>query len=251
MASSNVFLSLLGNHDLNKKPFRRLNVLFVQLTNISNKFFSILSEIRMSKIVQINGISTIILDIEGTTTPISFVKNILFGYIRENLKEFLDENYDHEWLKQLVLTIPQENVSREDLERIILECMSQDSKISWLKNFQGKMWNFGYESGLIKGQVYPDVAPNFENWAKTFNLGIYSSGSIHAQKLLFKYSESGNLSRFLKFHFDTMNAGPKTQVSSYKTILKEWKSHINILWEYNLKAIMLIWCLLILFEIDN
>lgn len=163
------------------------------------------------KSVHVSGISVIICDIEGTTTPISFVKNILFGYIRSHLQEFIDKHQDEAWM----------NEYPKDLEKEILNLMQSDSKVSWLKDFQGKMWDSGYECGVLKGQVYPDVERNWKKWTKDFTVGIYSSGSIHAQKLLFTYSEMGNLQQYLSFHFDTTNAGPKTISDSYTFISKQ------------------------------
>ena len=100
---------------------------------------------------------------------LSFVKDVLFGYIRNHLKDFIQQNADQEWINEF---------PRENLESEILHLMHQDSKVSWLKNFQGIMWNYGYENNTLKGQVYRDVESNFKSWSQKFTLGIYSSGSI-------------------------------------------------------------------------
>jgi enolase-phosphatase E1 len=96
--------------------------------------------------------------------------------------------------------------------------MDRDRKSPGLKALQGLIWQDGYESGELRGQVYPDVAPAFERWrARGLDLYIYSSGSVLAQQLLFGSTNAGDLTKFLKGYFDT-EVGSKTSPDSYRAI---------------------------------
>src|SRR5690606_47121 len=101
------------------------------------------------------------------------------------------------------------------------EWITNDKKDPLLKKIQGEIWQTGYENGELKGHIYPDVPEAFKRWlAKGLKLGIYSSGSILAQKLLFKYSVFGDLDQYISANFDT-SVGPKREVQSYHNIAKE------------------------------
>ncbi len=148
----------------------------------------------------------ILMDIEGTTTSIDFVHETLFPYSYDRLDSFLTS---HPELKT--------SVDAKTLKSWIKE----DKKDSELKKIQGLIWQMGYENGEIKGHLYEEVADCFKNWKHLgLELGIYSSGSTLAQKLLFKYSVSGDLTSFLSSHFDT-RVGAKREVNSYLQIAKE------------------------------
>ncbi|EGC37088.1 hypothetical protein DICPUDRAFT_30810 [Dictyostelium purpureum] len=197
-------------------------------------------------------IHTVILDIEGTTTPISFVHTVLFPYIRGNLEKFLNEkwgseelNGDLQALYQLYLddknsVTSQGNTQQFDTPEVlnpigsdfskeqILESvirnviyqMDKDRKSTALKQLQGHMWKEGYEKELIKGIVYNEIPKCFETWKlNNCNIYIYSSGSIAAQKLLFGYSNFGSLLPYIKGHFDT-TIGGKLESSSYEKIVQ-------------------------------
>ena len=172
----------------------------------------------MSKTVTVKDIQVILCDIEGTTTPISFVKSVLFPYITDNLSNFLLENVNQKWFCQF---LQDHMISKENLEQEIRRLMSVDSKISWLKKFQGLMWEHAYHNYKVQGQVYPDFPDFLKRNSEKFRIGIYSSGSIQAQKLLFSFTENnGNLLQHLKFHFDT-TIGLKTLPNSYTLISQE------------------------------
>ncbi|KAK9766930.1 enolase-phosphatase E1 [Basidiobolus ranarum] len=188
--------------------------------------------------------NTVILDIEGTTTPISFVHDVLFPYVRERAEEFLNQNWDSPELQQYVellrgqakqdtqegntpaVEIPKSEESDKNtiISAILTNIywqMDQDRKIGALKNFQGYMWKTGYQIGELKGVVYDDVVPALERWSRDgMAIYIYSSGSVPAQKLLFGYSDKGDLLHFFQGHFDT-TVGLKTEVESYERIAKE------------------------------
>jgi enolase-phosphatase E1 len=102
--------------------------------------------------------------------------------------------------------------------------MSRDVKIAYLKSLQGYLWENGYRTGELKAPLFPDVAPKFKSWAeKGKHIIIYSSGSVPAQKLLFKHTnaEPTDLTPMIGDYFDTVNAGPKTEASSYEKIMSQ------------------------------
>jgi enolase-phosphatase E1 len=96
--------------------------------------------------------------------------------------------------------------------------MDQDRKSTGLKSLQGKIWEEGYRSGELEGEVYPDVLPALEHWrAQGIDVAIFSSGSVQAQRSLFRNSIAGDLTRFIRAYFDT-TTGPKREPESYARI---------------------------------
>ncbi|XP_062532207.1 claspin [Bombyx mori] len=186
----------------------------------------------------------LLLDIEGTTTSISFVKDKLFPYAEENVKDFLDAQWDDEDVKEAVnalrklaiedqeksveglVTIPGEDASKEDqIEGLVKNVkwqMSSDRKVAPLKQLQGLIWKKGYDKGDIKGHVYDDVLPALEQWRSVEGqkIYIYSSGSVQAQKLLFGQSSAGDLLPLIDGHFDTA-VGAKQEATSYTAIVEK------------------------------
>lgn len=167
-------------------------------------------------------IKYILMDVEGTTTSIEFVHQTLFPYSKMKLKSFLADNWEnclHE--RKLLKETLKKELSLESAVEVLEEFIKNDVKDSALKSLQGKIWKLGYESGEIKGHVYEDVEVAFKNWTKRgLTLGIYSSGSVLAQKLIFGYSSAGDLTKYLSHHFDT-SIGHKREVHSYENIAKE------------------------------
>ncbi|KAJ3055172.1 Enolase-phosphatase E1 [Rhizophlyctis rosea] len=186
---------------------------------------------------------TVVLDIEGTTTPITFVHDVLFPYVTQNLDQFLTEYWsDPECIEKVEALRVQANRdvsdstpsaipilptsgAAESVRKSVVENvrwqMSIDRKIGPLKSLQGYMWRSAYESGKIKGAVYDDVVQAMERWTKEgAEIYIYSSGSVEAQKLLFGWSDKGDLLHFFKGHFDT-GVGLKIETDSYSRIAKE------------------------------
>jgi enolase-phosphatase E1 len=99
--------------------------------------------------------------------------------------------------------------------------MDQDKKSPSLKTIQGKIWESGFKSGELKGELFSDVPPALERWRSAgYKTYIYSSGSVLAQKLLFQFSVAGNLTCFLYGHFDT-SVGAKVESYSYKLIAEK------------------------------
>jgi enolase-phosphatase E1 len=96
--------------------------------------------------------------------------------------------------------------------------MDRDRKSTGLKSLQGKIWEEGYSSGDLEGEVYSDVLPALEHWrTQGIDIAIFSSGSVQAQRSLFRNSAAGDLTRFIRAYFDT-TTGPKTEPESYARI---------------------------------
>lgn len=183
-----------------------------------------------------------LLDIEGTTTPISFVKDVLFPYVRTHLNQYLIKNWNDKQLQEdiallrkqsiedfekgeAVETIPLEDSSNVDLlkrvEQYVLWQMDLDRKTTSLKQLQGHIWKEGYSDGNLKAPVFDDVKPAIEQWNREGRkVYIYSSGSVQAQKLLFGNTRYGDLLPLISGYFDT-NVGAKTNLESYKNIAEE------------------------------
>ncbi len=180
-------------------------------------------------------IRAILLDIEGTTTPIDFVYMTLFPFASARAEDFLRQNIQEPEVADLVGQLAAANagdrvlgappwVDRSDDEQVesarkyVQWLIGRDSKITPLKALQGKIWEQGFLHAELQGEVYPDVAPAFARWkSQSRLLAIFSSGSILAQQLLFRYSTAGDLSGFLEGYFDT-TTGPKRDEISYRII---------------------------------
>ncbi len=171
------------------------------------------------------------MDIEGTTSSISFVHQVLFPYSAKRLPSFLKEQ---EAVVNAILgkvretissekNVPEKKITLEDCETALLDWIKSDRKHPALKEIQGLIWREGYESGAYRGHVYPDVPKVWEIWkARGLGMGIYSSGSVDAQKQIFGFSEAGDLTPYLNHFFDT-RVGAKREVASYAQIAGEVK----------------------------
>ncbi|KAJ1643634.1 enolase-phosphatase E1 [Coemansia asiatica] len=183
----------------------------------------------------------VLLDIEGTTTPISFVHDVLFPYISNNLQQFLSDNWNNAALQQHIqaiadqadadvqngnkqaIAIDLDNESPEEVQRKMIQNvrwqMAVDRKIAALKGLQGFMWRSGYISGQLLGVIYDDAADAIKKWTEGTGrrVYIYSSGSVEAQKLIFGFSDHGDLLPFISGHYDT-NVGSKLESNSYTRI---------------------------------
>ncbi|MFL5518504.1 MAG: acireductone synthase [Gemmatimonadales bacterium] len=176
-------------------------------------------------------VGAVLLDIEGTTTPIDFVHKTLFGYARARVKEFLQRHWSDSEVRADIARLGAERAAEapqpslapwaEDVTGIaayVHWLMDRDRKSTGLKALQGKIWEEGYGSGELKGEVYPDVAPAMERWrSEGIDIAIFSSGSVQAQRSLFRSSTAGDLTRFILAYFDT-TTGPKTAPMSYARI---------------------------------
>jgi enolase-phosphatase E1 len=167
-------------------------------------------------------VRVILTDIEGTTSSISFVREVLFPYARERLPAFVETHADQaelqHWLHEAAREAGLIEASRQEVIDLLLRWIDADRKSTALKALQGLIWRVGYEAGDYRAHLYPEVAPRLREWhARGIPLHIYSSGSVAAQKLFFRYSEAGDLTPLLSGYFDT-ETGPKREASSYQRI---------------------------------
>ena len=165
----------------------------------------------------------ILLDIEGTTSSVAFVYEVLFPFARRELERFLATEWDQPAVQAARQTIEQDAgrppMTREELAAYVLSLMGRDAKPTGLKQLQGLIWERGYKSAELRSHVFPDVSDALLRWRnQRLAVYIYSSGSIAAQKLFFAHSISGDLTKFLTGHFDT-TSGPKQDPQSYANIL--------------------------------
>lgn len=173
-------------------------------------------------------IRAILLDIEGTTTPIDFVHQTLFPYARARISGFVSENAAG--LKPEIAQLAAEHRDDEEYSNglnpdsansvadYLKFLIDSDRKSTPLKSIQGMIWQTGYENGELVSPVYPDVVDAFEHWKSDGKIiAVYSSGSVLAQHLIFKYSDQGDLTRFIDRYFDTQ-IGHKREPLSYQTI---------------------------------
>ena len=170
----------------------------------------------------------ILMDIEGTTSSISFVKDVLFPYFLLNIDDINKlsniKEVKYAFGQVLRLVKQEENRDITTSEEVILQLKKwceQDLKITPLKTLQGILWQKGYQNGELLGHVYDDVPVMLENWNFLGKkMGIFSSGSVNAQKLLFSHSVKGNLSTYFSNYFDT-NIGSKRDSDTYSLITKQ------------------------------
>ena len=163
--------------------------------------------------------TAIITDIEGTTTPIAFVRGELFPYARARLPAFLRQHGDEPHVAGLLAEAASLAGGRA-VQDALLGWMDEDAKVTPLKALQGLIWAEGYAKGELLGRLYPDVPPVLRLWhARGVRLYVYSSGSEAAQRLIFGHSDAGDLSGLFSGFFDT-RAGGKREAASYRAIAR-------------------------------
>jgi enolase-phosphatase E1 len=168
----------------------------------------------------------ILLDIEGTTTPISFVHEVLFPYARQHLRDYLAQHSHSPEVREDLTRLREEHAADVTagqqppplVESYVYWLIDRDRKSPALKSLQGKIWQQGYNDGSLQAPVFEDVRPAMEQWYDTgISVNIFSSGSVLAQKLLFANTEAGDLTKFISSYFDTQ-IGKKTETESYRQI---------------------------------
>ncbi len=166
----------------------------------------------------------ILTDIEGTTSSISFVKDMLFPYARAALPGFVRENGHKPEVRHWLDTVATEHGAMCDddmVVEVLQGWIDEDRKHTALKALQGMVWEAGYTDGDFTAPLYPDVAPALRGWhAEGYPLAVFSSGSVPAQKLLFGHTDDGNLIPLFDAFFDT-EVGHKREASSYRRIAGE------------------------------
>ena len=181
-----------------------------------------------------------LLDIEGTVAPISFVTDTLFPYARTRFADFLSRRSGDENVRADLALLAEENRNemsegvprlspiarpedtatprfRLDAMVYLTWLMDRDRKSTALKSLQGKIWKVGFEAGELKSQLFADVPDAIRRWSSMARVAIYSSGSVEAQQLLFRYSNYGDLTPLISGYFDT-RTGAKTASASYAAI---------------------------------
>jgi enolase-phosphatase E1 len=180
----------------------------------------------------------ILLDIEGTTSSVRYVYDVLFPYARKQLESFLRQHWSNastqracdliardagaasfaEWTRNLCETDARAKVTAE-----VARLMDGDVKATGLKELQGLIWQRGYDGGELVSHVYPDVPPALKSWAeRTPDIRIYSSGSVAAQKVFFAHTSAGDLTPLLRGYYDT-TTGPKREKTSYERIAADFR----------------------------
>ena len=194
----------------------------------------------MTQLTSNSPVEALLLDIEGTTTPIDFVYKVLFPYAKEHARSFLTTHQSLPAVREDIAGLLEENASDlkqgnspptiegsttnaaiESVASYVSWLIDRDRKTTPLKSLQGKIWEEGYRNGELRSRVFEDVAPAFERWlAQGKKIYIYSSGSVLAQKLLFGSTEAGDLTPLISGYFDT-NIGAKKESESYRRIARE------------------------------
>ena len=192
----------------------------------------------------------LLLDIEGTTCPVSFVSDVLFPFAKQKLSSYIKDHWNEhthnrtiqeateEWsaddsiesmqLKNQVAERQTDEV--EGLIQYLKHLIAIDKKSTALKDLQGKIWEHGYRDGNLQSQLFPEAAECLHQWNKEgLTLSVYSSGSIQAQKLLYRHSPAGDLEGLFSHWFDT-RTGPKKSVESYKAIAQKLNCSPNNIW---------------------
>jgi enolase-phosphatase E1 len=179
----------------------------------------------------------VVVDIEGTTTPISFVYDVLFPYARTHLADFLARRREEPEVREDVRVLRAEHAAERPADdpppwpeadesvataaRYLRWLMDRDRKSTGLKALQGRAWEEGFRGGALRSEVYDDVPPAFRRWhAQGRGPWIFSSGSVLAQKLLFGHTRQGDLTPLIAGYFDT-KTGPKREPSTYPRIAAE------------------------------
>lgn len=170
-------------------------------------------------------VEAILTDIEGTTTSISFVHDVLFPYAKEHVRDYLVMHHNEPAVTQIIDEVAQiaqiPNADLPGVTQTLLTWMEQDKKITPLKTLQGMMWKTGYDQGDFQGHVYGDAFQELKRWKEQgLALYVYSSGSVSAQKLLFSHSTYGDLTPLFSGYFDT-KVGGKRETDSYCKIAEQ------------------------------
>ncbi|MFQ5487291.1 MAG: acireductone synthase [Gammaproteobacteria bacterium] len=169
-------------------------------------------------------IRAVLTDIEGTTSSIAFVKEVLFPYARQHMMDFIRCHHDDPQVAPHIAEVRAMLGGETDLETVgrqLMHWIDEDRKITPLKALQGLIWEEGYRSGAYQAHVYEDAVAALRRWRRQrLRLYVYSSGSVYAQKLFFAHTTAGDLTPLFSGYFDT-TTGPKTAPASYEHIARE------------------------------
>jgi enolase-phosphatase E1 len=201
-------------------------------------------------------IGAILTDVEGTTTSVSFVYDVLFPYARQHLAELVREHRDDPEVRRQLDLVQQEAgamMADEVAVETLLGWMDEDRKVAPLKTLQGMIWRTGYLTGGFTGHLYPDAVAGLRRWHdEGLRLYVYSSGSVEAQRLLFGHSDFGDLTPLFSGYFDT-RIGAKREPQAYRAIaakiglpaerilfLSDVAAELDAAWEAGMQTVWLV-----------
>lgn len=168
----------------------------------------------------------VLTDIEGTTSSLSFVKDVLFPYSRTRLPDFVREHAHDPQVSRLLEDVRKEagaTLGQDDVIKLLLRWIDEDRKATALKALQGLIWEKGYRDGDFTGHIYADAVEGLRAWHKRgIRLAVFSSGSVKAQQLLFRHSDAGDLTPLFTAYFDT-TIGQKREADAYHRIADSMK----------------------------
>lgn len=166
----------------------------------------------------------LILDVEGTLVPTAYVHTTLFGHARTGLRGWLDRHADTPVGRDAVAAVRRcaglpTTADLDDVLAVLLAWTDEDRKEPALKTIQGFVWQDGYARGELRTPLFPDVAPALRRWrAAGHRLGVFSSGSVLAQRTVFSHTDAGDLRDLFDQHFDPAGVGPKRTPEAYHGI---------------------------------
>jgi enolase-phosphatase E1 len=168
----------------------------------------------------------VLVDVEGTTSAVAYVYDVMFPFARKGIAGYVAQHWDDGALasvrQQFATDAGRELATPDELTTEALRLMDGDVKATGLKTLQGHVWEAGFRSGELQAHVFADVSPALAAWREAgLDVRVYSSGSIHAQRLFFGHTEAGDLLPYFSGHYDT-TTGPKREVVSYSAIAADW-----------------------------
>ena len=176
----------------------------------------------------------ILLDIEGTTSSVRYVYDVLFPYARRELDSFLRTQWKNDAVQEACARVCREagwsdvelsaidDSRRQSIRDEVWRLMDVDAKTTGLKQLQGLIWQRGFETDELQSHVFDDVPIALANWhQRGFDVRIYSSGSVLAQRLFFQHTSAGDLTHLFRGHYDT-TVGSKKESASYRKIAADY-----------------------------
>ncbi|MFM7393258.1 MAG: acireductone synthase [Cyanobium sp.] len=196
-------------------------------------------------LITLEGNDWLLLDIEGTTCPVSFVAATLFPYASKHLESFLRDSAGRPEMQTLLQEVADAWRADPDPAAALLRdqghpeagplatlpylqwLIREDRKLAALKELQGLVWERGYARGELLAPLYPDVPGALQRWqANGLGLAVYSSGSVAAQQMLYAHTPAGDLRPLFRHWFDT-RTGAKKEPDSYRRIARELDSQAS------------------------
>ena len=170
--------------------------------------------------ISLSGVKAVVTDIEGTTSSISFVHDVMFPYARERMAAYVSAHEAElgDVIAAVCAEVGKPEMSVDEVSATLIQWIDEDRKATPLKEIQGRIWDEGFRSGAFTGHMYDDAVAGLKRWYEAgLKLHVYSSGSIAAQKLLYGFSDAGDLTPMFSDYFDT-TTGPKREQVSYEKI---------------------------------